>query len=97
MLCKTLLQKEDVVKLTEKCGLNSAGGSPVVTPLRTPEDLKSNILKAQAEAAGFKVKNKLHTTGEKGKEDRNDKYNKIIIPLCLYVNYSSRFALYNTS
>lgn len=67
------LQKEDVVKLTEKCGLNSAGGSPVVTPLRTPEDLKSNILKAQAEAAGFKVKNKLHTTGEKGKEDRNDK------------------------
>ncbi|KAM9364652.1 band 4.1-like protein 5 [Pholidichthys leucotaenia] len=42
--------QEDVMKLTEKCGLNSTGGSPVVTPLRTPEDLKSNILKAQAEA-----------------------------------------------
>uniref|UniRef100_A0A672G3N2 Erythrocyte membrane protein band 4.1 like 5 n=1 Tax=Salarias fasciatus TaxID=181472 RepID=A0A672G3N2_SALFA len=46
---------EDVVKLTEKCVLNSAGSSPVVTPLRTPEDLKSNILKAQAEAAALKV------------------------------------------
>ncbi|XP_069010859.1 band 4.1-like protein 5 isoform X1 [Embiotoca jacksoni] len=46
--------QEDVVKLTEKCGLNSTGGSPVVTPLRAPEDLKSNILKAQAEAAAFK-------------------------------------------
>ncbi|XP_041663630.1 band 4.1-like protein 5 isoform X2 [Cheilinus undulatus] len=43
--------QDDVVKLTEKCGLNSTGSSPVVTPLRTPEDLKSNILKAQAEAA----------------------------------------------
>lgn len=47
--------QEDVVKLTEKCGLNSTGSSPVVTPLRTPEDLKSNILKAQAEAAALKV------------------------------------------
>ncbi|XP_029968713.1 band 4.1-like protein 5 [Salarias fasciatus] len=46
---------EDVVKLTEKCVLNSAGSSPVVTPLRTPEDLKSNILKAQAEAAALKT------------------------------------------
>ncbi|XP_028250157.1 band 4.1-like protein 5 [Parambassis ranga] len=46
--------QEDVVKLTEKCVLNSAGSSPVVTPLRTPEDLKSNILKAQAEAAAVK-------------------------------------------
>ncbi|XP_044072048.1 band 4.1-like protein 5 [Siniperca chuatsi] len=45
---------EDVVKLTEKCGLSSTGSSPVVTPLRTPEDLKSNILKAQAEAAALK-------------------------------------------
>uniref|UniRef100_A0A8D2ZVB6 Erythrocyte membrane protein band 4.1 like 5 n=1 Tax=Scophthalmus maximus TaxID=52904 RepID=A0A8D2ZVB6_SCOMX len=42
---------EDVLKLTEKCDLSSTGGSPVVTPLRIPEDLKSNILKAQAEAA----------------------------------------------
>ncbi|XP_044221808.1 band 4.1-like protein 5 isoform X2 [Thunnus albacares] len=46
--------QEDIVKLTEKCGLTSTGGSPVVTPLRTPEDLKSNILKAQAEAAALK-------------------------------------------
>ncbi|XP_070770338.1 band 4.1-like protein 5 [Enoplosus armatus] len=46
--------QEDVVKLTEKCGLSSTGSSPVVTPLRTPEDLKSNILKAQAEAAAIK-------------------------------------------
>ncbi|KAM6934854.1 band 4.1-like protein 5 [Xenentodon cancila] len=46
--------QEDVVKLTEKCSLNSTGSSPVVTPLRTPEDLKSNILKAQAEAGTFK-------------------------------------------
>ncbi|XP_038576073.1 band 4.1-like protein 5 isoform X3 [Micropterus salmoides] len=45
---------EDVVKITEKCGLSSTGNSPVVTPLRTPEDLKSNILKAQAEAAALK-------------------------------------------
>uniref|UniRef100_A0A8D3D2Y1 Erythrocyte membrane protein band 4.1 like 5 n=1 Tax=Scophthalmus maximus TaxID=52904 RepID=A0A8D3D2Y1_SCOMX len=43
--------QEDVLKLTEKCDLSSTGGSPVVTPLRIPEDLKSNILKAQAEAA----------------------------------------------
>lgn len=46
------------MKLTEKCGLNSAGSSPCVTPLRTPEDLKSNILKAQAEAAALKVRNR---------------------------------------
>uniref|UniRef100_A0A3B3Y5A6 FERM domain-containing protein n=1 Tax=Poecilia mexicana TaxID=48701 RepID=A0A3B3Y5A6_9TELE len=46
--------QDDLVKLTEKCVLNSAGSSPVVTPLRTPEDLKSNILKAQAEAAALK-------------------------------------------
>uniref|UniRef100_A0A7N6BW06 FERM domain-containing protein n=1 Tax=Anabas testudineus TaxID=64144 RepID=A0A7N6BW06_ANATE len=50
----TLVQQEDVVKVTEKCGLNSTGSSPNVTPLRTPEDLKSNILKAQAEAAAHK-------------------------------------------
>lgn len=64
-----LLQQEDVVKLTEKCGLSSTGSSsPVVTPLRTPEDLKSNILKAQAEAAALKVRNRPHTTGQKGRE-----------------------------
>uniref|UniRef100_A0A3P8SMK7 Erythrocyte membrane protein band 4.1 like 5 n=1 Tax=Amphiprion percula TaxID=161767 RepID=A0A3P8SMK7_AMPPE len=48
--------REDVVKLTEKCGLNSTGSSPALTPLRAPEDLKSNILKAQAEAAALKVR-----------------------------------------
>uniref|UniRef100_A0A8C5HEW1 Band 4.1-like protein 5 n=1 Tax=Gouania willdenowi TaxID=441366 RepID=A0A8C5HEW1_GOUWI len=46
---------EDKVKITEKCVLSSAGSSPAITPLRTPEDLKSNILKAQAEAAALKV------------------------------------------
>lgn len=45
------------MKLTEKCGLSSAGSSPVVPPLCTPEDLKSNILKAQVEAAALKVGN----------------------------------------
>ncbi|XP_047226133.1 band 4.1-like protein 5 isoform X2 [Girardinichthys multiradiatus] len=46
--------QDDLVKLSEKCGLSSPGSSPVVTPLRTPEDLKSNILKAQVEAAALK-------------------------------------------
>ncbi|XP_037645245.1 band 4.1-like protein 5 isoform X3 [Sebastes umbrosus] len=46
--------QEDVVKITEKCGLSSTGSSPVVTPLCTPVGLKSNILKAQAEAAALK-------------------------------------------
>uniref|UniRef100_A0A667Z787 Band 4.1-like protein 5 n=1 Tax=Myripristis murdjan TaxID=586833 RepID=A0A667Z787_9TELE len=60
---------EDVVKLTEKCGLSSVGSSPVVTPLRPPEDLKSNILKAQVEAAALKVSDRIHTPGEAvGKE-----------------------------
>lgn len=46
------------MKLTEKCGLSSSTGSssPVTTPRRTPEDLKSNILKAQAEAAALLVR-----------------------------------------
>lgn len=49
--------QEDVVKLTEKCGLSSStsSSSPVATPRRTPEDLKSNILKAQVEAAALLV------------------------------------------
>lgn len=42
--------QEDVVKLTEKC-LNSVGSSSVPSPLRPPEDLKRNIIKAQAQAA----------------------------------------------
>ncbi|KAM6979063.1 band 4.1-like protein 5 isoform 1-T1 [Tautogolabrus adspersus] len=56
----TMNNQEDVVKLTEKCGLSSTGSSPVVTPLRTPEDLKSNILKAQAEAAALKGPSEEH-------------------------------------
>lgn len=44
------------MKVTEKCVLNSTSSSPVSTPLRPPEDLKSNILKAQAEAAASKVR-----------------------------------------
>uniref|UniRef100_A0A8C1KY54 Erythrocyte membrane protein band 4.1 like 5 n=1 Tax=Cyprinus carpio TaxID=7962 RepID=A0A8C1KY54_CYPCA len=40
----------EVAKLTEK-SLNSEGSSPVLKQLRCPEELKSNILKAQAEAA----------------------------------------------
>lgn len=62
----TLVQQEDVVKVTEKCGLNSTGSSPIVTPLHTPEELKSNILKAQAEAAALKVRNT--ELGKKQKE-----------------------------
>ncbi|XP_042587052.1 band 4.1-like protein 5 isoform X1 [Cyprinus carpio] len=42
--------QEEVAKLTEK-SLNSEGSSPVLKQLRCPEELKSNILKAQAEAA----------------------------------------------
>lgn len=64
MLPPNLLLQEDVVKLTEKCGLSSTGSSsPVATPLRTPEDLKSNILKAQAEAAALKVRNTQEAEG----------------------------------
>ncbi|KAJ8282605.1 hypothetical protein COCON_G00051240 [Conger conger] len=56
--------QEDVMKLTEKC-LNSMSSSPVLAPLRPTEDLKSNILKAQAEAA-LKVSREEHVvTGEK--------------------------------
>nr|XP_057937676.1 band 4.1-like protein 5 isoform X2 [Doryrhamphus excisus] len=54
--------QEDIVKLTEKCGLNSAGSSPVVPPPRTPDNLKSNILKAQAEAATIKGTMEDHVT-----------------------------------
>jgi len=42
--------QEEVVKLTEK-SLNSVGNSPVLNQLKPPDELKSNILKAQAEAA----------------------------------------------
>lgn len=46
--------QDSVVKLTEKVVL-SCGSSPLPTPLRTPDHLKSNILKAQAEAASTKA------------------------------------------
>lgn len=53
------LVQEDVVKIMEKCSLSStASSSPAVTPLRTPEDLKSNILKAQAEASAIVVRDR---------------------------------------
>ncbi|KYO18213.1 band 4.1-like protein 5 isoform X1 [Alligator mississippiensis] len=42
-------KQEEVVKLTDKC-LNNAIESPATTPVWHPADLKSNILKAQAEA-----------------------------------------------
>nr|XP_042698989.1 band 4.1-like protein 5 isoform X3 [Chrysemys picta bellii] len=42
-------KQDEVVKLTDKC-LNNAIESPVTTSERLPADIKSNILKAQAEA-----------------------------------------------
>ncbi|XP_067405766.1 band 4.1-like protein 5 [Emydura macquarii macquarii] len=42
-------KQDEVVKLTDKC-LNNAIESPVTTSERLPADMKSNILKAQAEA-----------------------------------------------
>ncbi|XP_073329350.1 band 4.1-like protein 5 [Pagrus major] len=67
-----LNNQEDVVKLTEKCGLSSAGSSsPVATPLRPPEDLKSNILKAQAEAAALKGPSEEHVVMVGGDKNCN--------------------------
>uniref|UniRef100_A0A8C8SLQ2 Band 4.1-like protein 5 n=1 Tax=Pelusios castaneus TaxID=367368 RepID=A0A8C8SLQ2_9SAUR len=43
-------KQDEVVKLTDKC-LNNAIESPVSTSEHLPADMKSNILKAQAEAA----------------------------------------------
>ncbi|CAM5146954.1 unnamed protein product [Eretmochelys imbricata] len=42
-------KQDEVVKLTDKC-LNNAIESPITTSQRLPADIKSNILKAQAEA-----------------------------------------------
>ncbi|NWS11123.1 E41L5 protein, partial [Pachyramphus minor] len=55
--------QDEVVKLTDKC-LNNAIESPVVTAKWLPADLKSNILKAQAEA-GHKVMKDDNMTGVK--------------------------------
>ena len=52
--CVCLCEKE-LGKLSDKSVLGAVGSSPVVTPRRPPEELKSNILKAQAEAAAHKV------------------------------------------
>ncbi|XP_055009102.1 band 4.1-like protein 5 isoform X2 [Boleophthalmus pectinirostris] len=49
------MNNQELVKLTEKAVLSSSGPAPLPTPLRTPDILKSNILKAQAEAAACKV------------------------------------------
>ncbi|XP_069080716.1 band 4.1-like protein 5 isoform X1 [Pleurodeles waltl] len=56
-------KQEDVVKLTEKC-LNNSIESPVVTSVRLPADIKSNILKAQVEAS-HKVSREDSMSGEK--------------------------------
>ncbi|XP_033842511.1 band 4.1-like protein 5 [Periophthalmus magnuspinnatus] len=49
------MNNQELVKLTEKAVLSSSGSAPLPAPLRTPDILKSNILKAQAEAAACKV------------------------------------------
>ncbi|XP_018601759.1 band 4.1-like protein 5 isoform X2 [Scleropages formosus] len=54
----------DVEKLTEKC-LSGVTVSPVLTPLRPPEELKSNILKAQVEAALKGSRDEHVASGEK--------------------------------
>ncbi|KAI2660667.1 Band 4.1-like protein 5 [Labeo rohita] len=56
--------QEEVAKLTEK-SLNSVGSSPVLNQLRSPEELKSNILKAQAEAALKDSRDELGLTPDK--------------------------------
>ncbi|XP_007260631.3 band 4.1-like protein 5 isoform X1 [Astyanax mexicanus] len=56
--------QEDVLKLTDKC-LSSVGSSPALSQLTAPDELKSNILKAQAEAALRGVKEEAGATGEK--------------------------------
>ncbi|XP_067265075.1 band 4.1-like protein 5 isoform X1 [Chanodichthys erythropterus] len=56
--------QEEVVKLTEK-SLNSKGNSPVLNQLKAPDELKSNILKAQAEAALKDSRDELGLTPDK--------------------------------
>ncbi|KAM8857421.1 band 4.1-like protein 5 isoform 2-T3 [Synchiropus picturatus] len=46
--------QEDIVKIADKCVLSSTGSSPEFPLLRTPDNMKSNILKAQVEAAALK-------------------------------------------
>ncbi|KAG7255126.1 hypothetical protein CRUP_036627, partial [Coryphaenoides rupestris] len=56
------LNNQDLVKLSDKSVLSAVGSSPMVTPRRPPEELKSNILKAQAEAAAHKGSLEDHST-----------------------------------
>ncbi|XP_016309730.1 band 4.1-like protein 5 isoform X2 [Sinocyclocheilus anshuiensis] len=56
--------QEDVAKLREK-SLNSVGSSPVLNQLKCPEEFKSNILKAQAEAALKDSRDELGLTPDK--------------------------------
>uniref|UniRef100_A0A8C9VCE4 Erythrocyte membrane protein band 4.1 like 5 n=1 Tax=Scleropages formosus TaxID=113540 RepID=A0A8C9VCE4_SCLFO len=60
----SLVPQGDVEKLTEKC-LSGVTVSPVLTPLRPPEELKSNILKAQVEAALKGSRDEHVASGEK--------------------------------
>jgi len=53
--------QDEVVKLTDKC-LNNAIESPIAAATWLPADMKSNILKAQAEAQGHKVNTQLMRT-----------------------------------
>ncbi|KAI5628514.1 band 4.1-like protein 5, partial [Silurus asotus] len=56
--------QEDVLKLTEK-SLSSVNSSPVLSQLKAPDELKSNILKAKAEAALRGTREEIGVTGEK--------------------------------
>ncbi|XP_058247362.1 band 4.1-like protein 5 isoform X5 [Hemibagrus wyckioides] len=56
--------QEDVLKLTEK-SLSSVTSSPVLSHLKAPDELKSNILKAQAEAVFRVPREETGVTGEK--------------------------------
>lgn len=60
LLIKICLVQDEVVKLTDKC-LNNAIETPVAAATWLPADIKSNILKAQAEA-GHKVNTQLIRT-----------------------------------
>ncbi|XP_053482496.1 band 4.1-like protein 5 isoform X2 [Ictalurus furcatus] len=55
---------EEVLKLTEK-SLSSVSSSPVLSKLKAPDELKSNILKAQAEAVLKGTREEIGVTGEK--------------------------------
>ncbi|CAL8240569.1 unnamed protein product [Merluccius merluccius] len=49
-----LNNQKELAKLSDKSVLSSVGSSPAAPPRPPPEELKSNILKAQAEAAAHK-------------------------------------------